>query len=420
MSRVEPPMKLKTELEAVLSMATLSRYVQDAAGNNVKRMATIPRMVDECDAELALRVVDEFYSVTAGPRLSLTNGASKFEFFPQVLAGQARRHWDAAAAPFAATQSNADFNAAIEAFLSNYLENTAYADQKEYFVTATKAYAMTVKETASRVLQIVAYMKRMPGYPGGGADVYTDDELKMTLYRLMRPQWKTKFDASGIDITDANYTWDSLVRWFSAQERSERARDAMNGRAAGRGAGRGRGRGPGGRGRGSSQGRGYGRGSPYGRGNSSWSNQGRGNYFGNPDNRRGYYSGYNQGNRGQVRGYTGSNYGPPAQRQRTNDGWQYHNGGNRRAPNPARGRGGYALRSARGRGGSGRGGSYHVDHYHVDGQDQEGVQQAPSQDSYDDFPQEHQEMEEHPFQDEHYAVYDEEEQYYDQEYYGDY
>ena len=198
MSRVEPPMKLKTELEAVLTTATLSRYVQDAAGNNVKRMATVPRMVDECEPELALRVVDEFFSVVTGSRLSLTSGASKFEFFPQVLAGQARRHWDAAAAPFAATQTNNEFNQAIVTFLANYLETTAYSDQKEYFVTATKAYSMSVKETASRVLQIVAYMKRMPGYPGGGVDVYSENELKMALYRLMRPAWKTKFDASGI------------------------------------------------------------------------------------------------------------------------------------------------------------------------------------------------------------------------------
>ena len=34
-------------------------------------------------------------------------------------------------------------------------------------MNATKAFLMTVKETASRVKQIVAYMTMMPGYPGG-------------------------------------------------------------------------------------------------------------------------------------------------------------------------------------------------------------------------------------------------------------
>ena len=65
---------------------------------------------------------------------------------------------------------------------------------------------MTVKETASRIKQIVAYMPMMPGYPGGGVDVYTDNELKMVFYRVMRPNWKVKFDASWNDITDAGYT----------------------------------------------------------------------------------------------------------------------------------------------------------------------------------------------------------------------
>ena len=70
----------------------------------------------------------------------------------------------------------------MEEWLANYMEETAYMDQKEYFVNATKAYSMTVKETASRIKQIVAYMMTMPGYPGGAIDPYTDNELKMVFY----------------------------------------------------------------------------------------------------------------------------------------------------------------------------------------------------------------------------------------------
>ena len=168
-----------------------------------------------------------------------------------MLAGQARRHWDAVAAPFNANQTNNTFQEALEDWLSNYMETTAYSDQKEYFVNATKAYSMTVKETASRIKQIVAYMPMMPGYPGGAVDVYTEAELKMVLYQTMRPNWKTKFDASGNDITDGGFTWDNLVRWMAAQERAERAREAMVSRSnavrtSGRGRGRGFGRGRGG------------------------------------------------------------------------------------------------------------------------------------------------------------------------------
>ncbi len=416
MSRVEPPIKLKTTLPATVSTVTIARYVADAGGNNVKRMATLPRIADEMEPELALRVYDEYKAAMAAPRLSLTNGSLRFEFFPQLLSGQARRHWDAAAAPFAAALTNANFDTAIEEWLSNYLEPTAYSDQKEYFVTATKAFSMSVKETASRIKQIVAYMVMMPGYPGGGAAVYTDAELKTVFYRIMRPQWKVKFDASGNDITDVNYTWDNLVRWMSAQERAERARDAMVSRsAAPRAAGRGRGRSYG-RGRG-----GYGRG--FGRGTGRFSSYGRG-YTGRSSSPYGYqgrgYAGRSSpSGRGQTRPYDGDNYGPPAQRQRTNDGSYINGGGHRPGFNAARGRGGYAFRPrvpARG-----HGGAYHQDHYHVQEDNDEAVAAAPSNDS-DDFQEpasQHQESYVEPGFEDHYGAYDEEMEL-EEPYYGDY
>jgi hypothetical protein len=58
----------------------------------------------------------------------------------------------------------------------------------------------------------------MPGYTAG-AQVFSYTEKKMTLYRLMRPNWRTNFDASGNAITDAAYTWGNLISYFSAQER---------------------------------------------------------------------------------------------------------------------------------------------------------------------------------------------------------
>ena len=60
MSRTEPPMKLKSTLPTTIPTVTLSRYVVDNAGHNVKRMATLPRMADEMEPELALRCADEF------------------------------------------------------------------------------------------------------------------------------------------------------------------------------------------------------------------------------------------------------------------------------------------------------------------------------------------------------------------------
>ena len=66
-----------------------------------------------------------------------------------------------------------------------------------------------MKETASRFKQIISYMRYMTGYEHG--PVYTDSEEKMALYRVMRLNWKTKFDASGNELTDAAYTYEMLV-----------------------------------------------------------------------------------------------------------------------------------------------------------------------------------------------------------------
>ena len=216
---------------------------------------------------------------------------------------------------------------------------------------------------------------------------------------------------------------------MAAQERAERAREGMirnseSIRASGRGRGRRFGRGRGGYGRGFGRGTGrFGRGYS-GRGSSSYGYQGRG-YSGYS----GYSSGFSQGQgqgRGQVRSYDGNNYGPPAQRQRTNDGGYVNGGGHRATFNPARGRGGYAFRNrnpGRGRVGSG---AYHTDHYHV----QEGdgnIAPTSSGDSGDDFQepvsQGHHD-DDYPHEpdvqpDDHYH-FDDEGMDFQEEYYGDY
>ena len=79
MSRTEPSIKLKTMLPSTISTVTVSRYVTDANGHNVKRMATLPRMGDEMEAELALCCCDEYTAAMAVTHLSLTNGSLRFE-----------------------------------------------------------------------------------------------------------------------------------------------------------------------------------------------------------------------------------------------------------------------------------------------------------------------------------------------------
>ena len=95
------------------------------------------------------------------------------------------------------------------------MDPTAFVDQKNYLNGAKKPYHLTVKEIASRFKQIIAHMRYITGYEQG--PVYTDVEENMTLYQVMRLNWKTKFDASGNELTDAAYTYEILVRYMAAQ-----------------------------------------------------------------------------------------------------------------------------------------------------------------------------------------------------------
>ena len=317
----EGPLSLKTKLADLLTTAQLERYV-NVAGNQVRRRCRCPVIGNEQDPELACKVYEEFVDIATDHRLSLDTGPLKFEYFRQCLAGQARSAWDAAAAAQGGT-TNANFQAAIVEWFTGHFDPTAYHDQKEYLLGATKAHSMTVKETATRVEEIIRFMRFMPGAPAAGAPVYSDVEKKMVLYRLMRNNWKTNFDASGNDITDAGYTWNNLVTYMTAQEKKENrnsGRMVPGGRShGGRGFGRGRGR--------SGRGRGY---SSYGSMRRAADSQGgrpsvrfRPNNYGYggqgylpPPYGRGYPQGlargYDYGGRGYTPGYSGGGYIPRA------------------------------------------------------------------------------------------------------------
>ena len=137
MSSVEPPIQIKTKLPDILPTVQLERYVTVGA-NHVRRRARCPLINNKVDPELACRVVEEFTDIATDSRLHLDTGALKFEFFRQCLAGQARSHWDVAAAAQPDT-TNASFGAAQVVWFANYFEPTAFHDQKQYFLQATKA-----------------------------------------------------------------------------------------------------------------------------------------------------------------------------------------------------------------------------------------------------------------------------------------
>ena len=311
MTTMEAPLSLKTKLPDVLATVQLERYVTDAAGNHVRRRTRCPVICNENDAELACKLYEEFNDICQDTRLDLNTGALKFEFFRQCLAGAARAHWDVAAAAQGGT-TLANFDGAVVAWFAQYFEPTALHDQKQYFIQATKAYSMSVKDTATRVDEIIRFMRFMPGAPAAGTEIFSDVEKKMLLYRLMRPSWKTNFDASGNNITDAGYTWNMLIAYMSAQERRENKHPLLGGsssqhrnRHGGQYGGRGFYGGRGMQGRG---GRGFGRGG-FGRGFGR-GGYGRGGFGYGP--RAVPYHPYGRGPIGYGYGHTGYGYGANA------------------------------------------------------------------------------------------------------------
>ena len=232
------PVLIKTQVPEDPKTVLLERYVT-VGGHDVKRRAKAPVIEDQSSPELALYVHHEFMDLAGTSQLSLTTGILRFEYFRQVLKGTAQTHWDAAALNVGGTNLE-NFATAVKEWFGQYMEPTAYHDQKQYFLTATKPFAIGCKQLASRLLKIKSLMRNMPGAPEVGTDIYSEIEFKMLYYNLMRNEWKTNFDASGNVITEADFKFTKLVSYMAAQERRENT-NRSNGRGnrfAGRGTGR--------------------------------------------------------------------------------------------------------------------------------------------------------------------------------------
>ena len=349
----DEPISIKTKLPEMLPTVPLERYVT-VGGNQVRRRGRCPMISNESDPELLCKVFEEFTDLCSEARFNLNTAALKNEYFRQCLFGQARAHWDSIVAGIAGGIVNdAAFDQAVSELFGKYFEETAYHDQKEYFLGATKAYAMSVRDTATRVEEIIRFMRNMPGAPAAGTPVYDATEKKLVLFRLMRDNWKTNFEAAGHQITDNAYTWEMLVAYMGAQEKGENRRLARSGGRGGRGFGRGSGTSPQGRG-----GRGHGR--------NSYGGVRRANYQGGGSSQR-----FRPNNYGSGQGYMPSPYGSNRHqgfgaypRYGTGYGYSSHGyssqgsgyGGNAyyRAPVAARGGRGAPARGGRGYGRGGR------------------------------------------------------------------
>ncbi len=127
MTDTNVPIKLKTALEGQSTTVQLERYVTVGV-NDVRRRSTAPMIEDEASPELALHVYMEFTDIVTTPRLDLSTGALKFEYWRQVLKGNSRTHCDSTAQDVAGT-TNDNFEEAMVIWIANYMEPTAYHEQ---------------------------------------------------------------------------------------------------------------------------------------------------------------------------------------------------------------------------------------------------------------------------------------------------
>ena len=215
MNDSKAPILLKPPENENRIMAPLEIHIT-VVGHDVKIRTNVPMMADEVDAKSACKTYEEIFDISIPTRMHLNIGILKFEIWRQCLGGQARRHWDAIMPTLGGTTIT-NFNTGIATWFTKNMDPTAFVDQKNYLNGAKKPYHLSVKETASRFKQIIAYMRYMPGIIAN--PVYTNVEENMSLYQVMRLNWKTKFNASGNELTDVAYTYEMLVQYMASQER---------------------------------------------------------------------------------------------------------------------------------------------------------------------------------------------------------
>ena len=112
----------------------------------------------------------------------------------------------------------ADFTACCATFILRYMTNTDFADQQTYLDTCKKPYKMTVGEVSARLEFVNNLMAFFPG--GGGNAPYDNNALKYKLFKMMLPEWRNTFAASGTSLADAGYTLRDLTLYMSIQEQA--------------------------------------------------------------------------------------------------------------------------------------------------------------------------------------------------------
>lgn len=217
LSIAEPIIPLTSKLtEEDFQYVTLTRMVP--VGNDMeKRREELPMVASVDEVEYLLRVVVEFRDACSAERLSLTSGPNLFTYFRRVLGGIVRDEFDTIRANHPQTVNG--FGHAVNDLIGQYIRPTDLADQRHYLETTKKPFKLPCLQLGGRLKMINKLMSRFPG--ANGVNPFNEDDLKQIFYQLMLDDWKLTFLQNGRDISDPNYGFDEMVRYFELLEKAQ-------------------------------------------------------------------------------------------------------------------------------------------------------------------------------------------------------
>ena len=177
----------------------------------------LPTCDDPSNKELLLYVINQFLNAAHNDRLHLSTGALHYSKFQDIIGGNLRIIWQEISDAQGAKTVDSLMED-MDVLVGCYLAPTAYQDQLEYLLTATKQFQMSCEQLGS-CLRVISHLGHyLPGSTVAGIRFNlfaTNDVVKRAYFSLMPAAWKIKFAESGQILNNIAYEYQNLV-WFMA------------------------------------------------------------------------------------------------------------------------------------------------------------------------------------------------------------
>jgi hypothetical protein len=193
---------------------------------SITRKKDVPFAPDASNKERLIRVLHDFNLACEATKLNL-QGTERHEKATEVLGGNLNSAWSRLVAskitnntannrPAGTGLASNDFPDNVKEFLNRYLPSNAFVLQQEYFQSASKPYGMDCFDCSDRLELLNDLSVYLPG--SGGQRIFsTATSIKNGFYRLMLPDWQLKFEATGNQLDNDNYTFSQLVSFMDQQ-----------------------------------------------------------------------------------------------------------------------------------------------------------------------------------------------------------